>query len=73
MAVLAQASRHQRRQGGWDVAVSPEFFFHFLELKIASLAAFLVPFCKFVYDAWVALGRSFWLNCSGKQREPARS
>ena len=25
-------------------------------------------FCKFIYDGWVALGRSFWLNFSGKQR-----
>ena len=30
-------------------------------------------FCKFVYDGWVALGRSLWLNCSVKQRQPGIS
>jgi len=46
---------------------------HFWSSKSLVLVHFDYYFCKFVYDRLVALGRSFWLNCLGKQREPARS
>jgi len=61
------------RDGSEEGAVPPQIFFSFWSLKSLVLLHFECNFCKFVYDGWVASGQSFWFNCSGKQREPARS
>jgi len=44
----------------------PEIF-HFRSSKSLVLLHFECYYCKFVYDGWVALGRCFWLDSSGKQ------
>ena len=44
----------------------PQKHFSFWSSKSLVLLHFECYFCKFVYDGWVALGRSFWLNCPGK-------
>jgi len=57
--------------GKWAV-LPPQKKNLFWSSKSLVLLHFDRDFCKLVYDGWVALRRSFWLSCSGKQRERAR-